>query len=158
MIFECATRWRRDQILRHLHCPKDLFSIAGQIMKPIQPLCGLAPLIMAFLVISPRVLPRRDAGPKTGQTDTPQSCQNATVNMIVPKDGTVEVQNVGAGHPLLAQAAADAVKQWRYEPTTVNGEPVEIETKICVIFSLAIRGKGICEPIGSQEECSSGGT
>ena len=56
--------------------------------------------------------------------------------MIVPKDGTVEVQNVGAGHPLLAQAAADAVKQWRYEPTTVNGEPVEIETKICVIFSL----------------------
>lgn len=58
------------------------------------------------------------------------------VNVIVRKNGTVEVQNVGAGHPLLAQAAVDAVKQWRYEPTTVNGEPVDIETKIYVVFRL----------------------
>jgi TonB family protein len=59
------------------------------------------------------------------------------VNAIVRKDGTVEVQNVGAGHPLLAQAAVDAVKQWRYEPTTVNDEPVNIETKIYVVFALS---------------------
>ena len=59
------------------------------------------------------------------------------VNVIVRKDGTVEVQNVGAGHPLLIQAAVDAVKQWRYEPTTVNGEPVDIETKIYVDFALS---------------------
>jgi TonB family protein len=58
------------------------------------------------------------------------------VNAIVRKDGTVEVQNVGAGHPLLAQAAIDAVRQWRYEPTTINGEPVDIETKIYVSFAL----------------------
>jgi len=58
------------------------------------------------------------------------------VNVIVRKDGTVEVQNVGAGHPLLIQAAVDALKQWRYEPTTVNGEPVDIETKIYVDFAL----------------------
>jgi protein TonB len=58
------------------------------------------------------------------------------VNVIVRKDGTVEVQNVGAGHPLLIQAAVDAVKQWRYEPTTVNGEPVDIQTKIYVFFAL----------------------
>jgi len=58
------------------------------------------------------------------------------VNVIVRKDGTVEVQNVGAGHPLLAQAAVDAVRQWRYEPTTINGEPVDIETKIYVVFAL----------------------
>jgi protein TonB len=59
------------------------------------------------------------------------------VNAIVRKDGTVEVQNVGAGHPVLAQAAVDAVKQWRYEPTTVNDEPVNIETKIYVVFALS---------------------
>jgi TonB family protein len=58
------------------------------------------------------------------------------VNVIVRKDGTVEVQNVGAGHPLLAQAAVDAVKQWRYEPATVKGEPVDIQTKIYVVFAL----------------------
>jgi len=59
-----------------------------------------------------------------------------SVNAIVRKDGTVEVQNVGAGHPLLAQAAVDAVKQWRYEPTTIKGEPVDIQTKIYVVFAL----------------------
>lgn len=60
-----------------------------------------------------------------------------SVNVIVHKDGAVEVQNVGAGHPLLAQAAVDAVRQWLYEPTTINGEPVDIETKIYVAFTLS---------------------
>jgi len=58
------------------------------------------------------------------------------VNVIVRKDGTVTVQNVGAGHPLLAPAAVEAVQQWRYEPTTVNGEPVDVQTKVYVTFSL----------------------
>jgi TonB family protein len=58
------------------------------------------------------------------------------INVIVRKDGTVSVQNVGAGHPLLAPAAVEAVQQWRYEPTTVNGEPVDIQTKVYVVFAL----------------------
>jgi TonB family protein len=58
------------------------------------------------------------------------------VNVIVRKDGTVTVQNVGAGHPLLAPAAVEAVQQWRYEPTTINGEPVDVQTKIYVYFTL----------------------
>ena len=58
------------------------------------------------------------------------------VNVIVHNDGTVTVQNVGTGHPLLAPAAVEAVRQWRYEPTTVNGKPVEIETKIYVTFAV----------------------
>jgi TonB family protein len=58
------------------------------------------------------------------------------INVIVRKDGTVNIINVGAGHPLLAPAAVDAVKQWRYEPTTLNGEPVDIQTKVYVIFAL----------------------
>jgi TonB family protein len=59
------------------------------------------------------------------------------VNVIVRKDGTVTVQNVGAGHPLLAPAAVVAVQQWRYEPTTVNGEPVDVQTKVYVTFALS---------------------
>jgi protein TonB len=58
------------------------------------------------------------------------------VNVIVTQDGTVTVQNVGAGHALLAPAAVEAVQQWRYEPTTVNGEPVDVQTKIYVVFAL----------------------
>ena len=41
-----------------------------------------------------------------------------------------------SGHPLLVQSALDAVKQWRYQPTLLNGEPVEVDTTIDVIFSL----------------------
>jgi protein TonB len=37
---------------------------------------------------------------------------------------------------LLQQAALDAVRQWRYQPTLLNGEPVEVDTTIDVIFSL----------------------
>jgi TonB family protein len=63
------------------------------------------------------------------------------VNVIVQKDGTVTVQNVGGGHPLLVPAAVEAVKQWRYEPTTVDGEPVEYQTKLYVIFAAGDRSQ-----------------
>ena len=59
------------------------------------------------------------------------------INAIVTKDGAVEVQNVGAGDPLLAPAAVTAVRQWRYEPTTIDGEPVDVQVKLYVTFALA---------------------
>ncbi len=43
---------------------------------------------------------------------------------------------VETGHPLLVKAALDAVRQWRYRPTRLGGEPVEVETTITVIFEL----------------------
>jgi TonB family protein len=57
-----------------------------------------------------------------------------SVNVVIHKDGTVTVQNVGAGHPLLAPAAVEAVQQWKYQPTTVSGEPVDVQAKIYVTF------------------------
>jgi TonB family protein len=59
-----------------------------------------------------------------------------SVNVVIQKDGTVTVQNVGAGHPLLAPAAVAAVKQWKYESATVSGEPVDVQAKIYVTFEL----------------------
>src|SRR5258706_745 len=50
--------------------------------------------------------------------------------------GTIQQLEVMNGHPLLQQAALDAVRQWRYQPTLLNGEPVEVDTTIDVIFSL----------------------
>ena len=52
------------------------------------------------------------------------------------QDGSVESLEVLSGHPLLVRAAMDAVQQWKYKPTLLNGEPVEVDTTIDVIFSL----------------------
>jgi protein TonB len=58
------------------------------------------------------------------------------LHAIISKAGTVQQLEVMSGHPLLVQAALDAVRQWKYRPTTLNGEPVEVDTTIDVIFSL----------------------
>jgi periplasmic protein TonB len=58
------------------------------------------------------------------------------LHAIISKDGTIQQLEVVSGHPLLQQAALDAVRQWRYQPTLLNGEPVEVDTTIDVIFSL----------------------
>lgn len=62
-----------------------------------------------------------------------------TVNLIgvIATDGTVKELRVISGHPLLAQAALDAVRQWVYRPTLMNGEPVEVQAPIEVRFTLA---------------------
>jgi protein TonB len=55
---------------------------------------------------------------------------------IISKDGTVRELEVVDGNPLLAQAALVAVQNWRYQPTRLNGEPVEVETYVTVNFVL----------------------
>ena len=55
---------------------------------------------------------------------------------IIDKDGNIENLQLVTGHPLLAPAAINAVKQWRYKPFLLNGEPVEVETTITVAFAL----------------------
>lgn len=54
----------------------------------------------------------------------------------IGKQGKIENLQVISGHPMLARAAIDAVRQWRYRPYILNGEPVEVETQITVNFSL----------------------
>ncbi|HLW55715.1 MAG TPA: energy transducer TonB [Candidatus Angelobacter sp.] len=56
------------------------------------------------------------------------------LHAFIAKDGTIQSLSVSSGHPLLAQAALDAVRQWRYRPYYLNGEPVEVETFITVSF------------------------
>jgi protein TonB len=58
------------------------------------------------------------------------------LHAIIGKDGAITQLEVMNGHPLLQQSALDAVRQWRYQPTLLNGEPVEVDTTIDVIFSL----------------------
>jgi TonB family protein len=58
-------------------------------------------------------------------------------NVVINKDGTMQDVQVESGHPLLAEAALDAVRQWTYKPTLLNGEPVEVATVVDVNFTLS---------------------
>ena len=55
---------------------------------------------------------------------------------VISKNGSIEQLELVSGPPLLAKSAMDAVTQWRYQPTVLNGQPVEVDTTIDVVFSL----------------------
>jgi protein TonB len=56
---------------------------------------------------------------------------------IIGRDGCIRDLQVLSGHPLLVPAAVDAVRQWLYQPTTLNGNPVEVLTTVEVKFVLS---------------------
>jgi protein TonB len=56
---------------------------------------------------------------------------------VISVNGEIENLQLVSGHPMLVPAAITAVKQWRYKPYLLNGQPVEVETTITVIFSLS---------------------
>ncbi len=55
----------------------------------------------------------------------------------ISKEGNIVNLQLISGHPMLAPAAIDAVKQWKYKPYLLNGEPVEVETQVQVNFTLS---------------------
>src|SRR5277367_4263128 len=55
----------------------------------------------------------------------------------ISKEGSIENLQLISGHPMLAPAAIEAVKQWKYKPYLLNGEPVEVETQVQVNFTLS---------------------
>jgi periplasmic protein TonB len=62
---------------------------------------------------------------------------DVVLNAVISKNGAIENLRVMSGHPMLVTSALDAVKQWKYRPYILNGEPVEVETTITVKFTLA---------------------
>lgn len=75
--------------------------------------------------------------------DYPPSARRSRVQGIVRLEAVIatdgRIQNLRAlsGHPWLVGAALEAVSRWRYQPTLLNGEPVEVATEIDVTFKLA---------------------
>lgn len=59
-----------------------------------------------------------------------------TLQATISKSGSIENLRVISGPMMLQQAALDAVKTWRYRPYLLNGQPVEVETAVNVVFSL----------------------
>jgi protein TonB len=58
------------------------------------------------------------------------------LNAIVGKDGAIQHLEVISGDPALVPSALDAVKQWVYQTTLLNGQPVEVMTQIDVNYTL----------------------
>lgn len=58
------------------------------------------------------------------------------LRVVVSRDGSVETVDFISGLDELKDASMRAVKKWRYRPTLLNGQPVEVETKVEVVFSL----------------------
>jgi protein TonB len=56
---------------------------------------------------------------------------------VIGRDGSVQDVRVESGLPILAQAAIDAVRQWRYKPYMIEGEPVEVDSRITINFTLS---------------------
>jgi protein TonB len=61
---------------------------------------------------------------------------NVILHAVIGRDGQVSELQILSGHPLLVNAAVEAVRQWRYSPTLLNGQAVEVETTITVSFVL----------------------
>jgi len=64
------------------------------------------------------------------------------LHAIIAEDGSVEQLEVISGHPLVVQPVMDAVKQWKYRKTLLNGEPVEVDTEIEVDYKINIKKSG----------------
>lgn len=62
---------------------------------------------------------------------------SVVLHAIISKQGTIENLQVISGHPMLTQSAVEAVKQWKYRPYVLSGEPVEVDTTITVNFTLS---------------------
>jgi len=77
------------------------------------------------------------------QPEYPQLARQARIQgpvilrAIINRDGRIENLQVLSGHPMLVQAAIDAVRQWRYRPYLLNDQAVEVETQITVNFTLS---------------------
>ena len=75
--------------------------------------------------------------PKYPQAALASHTQGAVqIEATVNKDGNVVNPKVLSGDPMLAAAAIEAVRQWRYKPYYLDGEPVEIQTQITINFKV----------------------
>ena len=105
---------------------------------PLRPLATVppAPRRVVLTQIEPaKIIHRVDPVYPILATQTRRSGR-VELHAIIATDGTIELLQVVGGDPLFFSSALDAVRQWRYQPTILNGQPVEVETTITVIYRL----------------------
>ena len=110
--------------------PPTTVSDTPSVPKPREPIRVASDLQLTKLVR--KVMPEYPALAKTARV-------SGVVRLVgvIAKDGTIRNLQLMSGHPLLTRAALEAVRQWIYAPTLLNGEPVEVITTIDVSFTLS---------------------
>jgi periplasmic protein TonB len=122
--------------------------IPGGVLSEVLRSTGSAPVLAKTPAPTPKRIrvPARVAEANLIHDVTPQYPPEAgrkriegtvVLMAVIGKDGTVLDVRVENGLPMLAQAAIDAVKQWRYKPYLLNGEPVEVDSHITINFTLS---------------------
>ncbi len=111
----------------------------GSVLPPlparVPPPTPRAPLRVSSGVIQSRLL----SGPKPSYPRlalTARITGTVRLQATISREGGIENLHVLSGHPLLNDAAMDAVRNWRYRPVFLNGDPVEVITEIDVNFTL----------------------
>ncbi len=114
-----------------IDCP-ECAGLTGKTPPPVVP-HDTAPHIVHVTSIEPAMLIHRvepifpALARQTGRVE---------LRAIIATDGSVRSLQTISGDPLFYQSALDAVRQWRYKPTYLNGNPVEVDTRITVIYTL----------------------
>jgi len=106
-----------------------------QISQPVKPANAASPIRVKSVVEMARIVRRVEpVYPALAR----QARISGTVQLtgVIGVDGRIRELQVVNGHPLLARAALEAVSQWVYEPTLLNGKPVEVIAPITVNFVL----------------------
>jgi TonB family protein len=79
------------------------------------------------------------------------------LHCIIAKDGSVKQVEYVSGPPLLLKAAMDAVRQWTYQPTVLNGAPIEVDTTVTVVFTLGPTNPGTDQAASSSAPSAGAG-
>jgi TonB family protein len=109
---------------------------AGAIPPPPPPPQPVTPVRVASTLAAETLI--RQVPPVYPQAARDNRIQGMVVlEAKINKDGFVDNLKMISGHPLLAQAAIDAVRQWTYKPLLVDGQPVDFVTTVTVNFALA---------------------
>jgi TonB family protein len=116
-----AVKRQKAQAMPNSNRPADGGGGGGDRMPPER--IRVAENVQTSLLVN-RVAPARDTA-LTGQV---------VLAVIVAKDGTIMDARAISGHPMLVGAALNAVRQWIYKPTLLNGQPVEVSTTITLSF------------------------
>jgi protein TonB len=107
----------------------------GQSATPIVRLVPKAPVRVSGSVVEGLLLHKTiPIYPRIGVAVRAEG--TVVLQATISKSGIIENLRVVSGPPILEQAAIDAVKTWRYRPYLLDGEPVEVETSVNVIFTL----------------------
>jgi TonB family protein len=114
--------------------PASPIRVSGKVQQ--EPETPAAPIRVGGNVVAPNLIKAtRPVYPPLAKLARAQG--TVKLEATISKDGTIENLHLLSGPPLLVQAAMEAVQQWQYKPTIVNGEPVEVLTTIDVNFSLS---------------------